>query len=713
MNLSSGIKVPEKRLVNPISSNDVASDERSAAIPRVGRLRALDLGLRAFGGGGDVSLEELSTSLLRADRLADLPHALPELAGVMVTVEPLGSEEIRRRVSAGASVLIPGAEGWVVVASRAGGRVRATLVGRDTERRISWRRAAAAGEQVPSVLVMEPYLALESLSAREAGSNKPWSRLRAFVRLERSEVAALVVYAVALGGLSLAVPVAVQVLVNTIAFGSLLQPLVVLAVLLLVVLGFSGVIRVVSWYAVEIVRRRIFVRTAEDFARRLISTDAEVHDDVAARELVNHFFEVVGLQKAVGRLLLDGLGLALQTLVGMGLLAFYHPVLFAFDIVLVFALAVVVALGYGAVPTAIEESRAKYRVAAWLQTIAAHPTLFAQPSAGLAAATTADALTREYIGARRTHYRRVLRQLVGGVAVQVFAFVALLGIGGWLVMRGELTLGQLVAAELVVGVIGAGFAKVGKHLEAVYDLVASLDKVGKVVDLPSRGQVPVGDRGARAVTATGVCAHRGKGPRTRPIDLRLAADSRVRLCGAAGSGKSAWLEVLAGHRSAAAGRLELDGTPVTHRGRLLQRGWLLRPGEAVTGSVLDNLRLGDPTVDEERAWEVLRVVGLGQRIAALPGGLDARLRAGGRPLSRGESDRLCVARALVASPQLLLVDGALDGLGLPPSAERSLLDAILGPDAPWAVVVVSERAQVIEHCTEVVSLDPAEHEEAA
>ena len=60
-----------------------------------------------------------------------------------------------------------------------------------------------------------------------------------------------------------------------------------------------------------------------------------------------------------------------------------------------------------------------------------------------------------------------------------------LGLGGWLVIQGELTLGQLVAAELIVMVIMGSFAKVGKHMESFYDLLASVDKLGKLYDLPT------------------------------------------------------------------------------------------------------------------------------------------------------------------------------------------------------------------------------------
>ena len=94
-------------------------------------------------------------------------------------------------------------------------------------------------------------------------------------------------------------------------------------------------------------------------------------------ELVNRFFEIVTVQKVSATLLLDGMAIVLQTVVGMLVLAFYHPFLLGFDLVLLLLIAFVIfGLGRGAVQTAIKESRAKYAVGAWLQELARHPTAF-------------------------------------------------------------------------------------------------------------------------------------------------------------------------------------------------------------------------------------------------------------------------------------------------------------------------------------------------
>ena len=83
------------------------------------------------------------------------------------------------------------------------------------------------------------------------------------------------------------------------------------------------------------------------------------------------------------------------------------------------------------------------------------------------------------------HFRILMRQILFALGLQAVAATALLGLGGWLVIRGELTLGQLVAAELIVAAIVGSFAKLGKHLENFYDLLASVEKLGHLFDLPT------------------------------------------------------------------------------------------------------------------------------------------------------------------------------------------------------------------------------------
>ena len=166
------------------------------------------------------------------------------------------------------------------------------------------------------------------------------------------------------------------------------------------------------------------------------------------------------------RQLLDGIGLILSAVIGMAVLAFYHPWLLGFDLVMMASIAfIILVLGRGAVDSAIKESKNKYYMAAWLEDIARCPTTFRTAGGTDLALERTDRLVHEYLEARQKHFRILMRQILFALGLQAVASTALLGIGGWLVVDGQLTLGQLVAAELIVTVIVRAFAKLGKHME--------------------------------------------------------------------------------------------------------------------------------------------------------------------------------------------------------------------------------------------------------
>ena len=130
------------------------------------------------------------------------------------------------------------------------------------------------------------------------------------------------------------------------------------------------------------------------------------------------------------------------------MLAFYHPYLLTFAAVMVVLVAfLLVGLGIGGVRTSIDESYAKFDVAAWLEEIAKCPHTFRFGRGGALALERADSLADAYVMARKKHFRVVWRQTVFALMLEAVGSTVLLGLGGWLVINRQLTLGQLVAGK--------------------------------------------------------------------------------------------------------------------------------------------------------------------------------------------------------------------------------------------------------------------------
>ena len=243
----------------------------------------------------------------------------------------------------------------------------------------------------------------------------------------------ILVFSLVVGVLTLASPIAVEALVNTVAFGQYLQPVIVLALILFTFLAFAAAIRGLIVYVVEIIQRRLFVRVVEDLAYRLPRVQQQALDREYGPELVNRFFDVVTVQKVVATLLLDGIAIVLQTAIGMAVLAFYHPFLLGFNLVLLFSIGFVVfGLGQGAVTTAVRESVSKYAVGAWLQELTRSPTAFKLHGGSQFALDRADQLAIDWLIARRAHFRILMRQILFALGLQAVAATALWGwVAGW------------------------------------------------------------------------------------------------------------------------------------------------------------------------------------------------------------------------------------------------------------------------------------------
>jgi putative ABC transport system ATP-binding protein len=522
----------------------------------------------------------------------------------------------------------------------------------------------------------------------------PLSHFADFLSQHRDALWAVLLYAAALGLLSVATPIAVQALVNSVAFGSVLQPLAVLSALVLSVLVIMGVLWALKAWVVEVLQRRLFVDTVARMAFLLPRRDWNAAQALA--EPTHRYFEVFSIQKACASLLLGGTDAVLAALVGLLVLAFYHPLLLAFDVALMLAIGFIVfGLGRNGVRSAVVESTAKYRVASFLSDVERLPLAFRDEFGERFAHERLDALTGEYLNARRLHYRVVLRQLIGALALQAFASATLLGLGGYLVMRGQLTLGQLVAAELIVSLVVTALSDLSKYLETYYDLVAGVYKLDHVHELPTE---PEPGEPSRVHTTTGPAAlslidvrlNVGSRALLEHASLELSAGARSILTGPPESGKTTLLDMLYGARIANSGAVLIDGVHVQEltRATLRRRVAVVRGAEVASGTVIDNVRLGNPALGTGAVRTALDRLGLLAELEHLPDGLETRVGNGGFPLSHSQALRLTVARAMAREPGLFVLDADFSSM-----ASRTLetvLAALTRPDAPWTLIMVGD-----------------------
>lgn len=146
---------------------------------------------------------------------------------------------------------------------------------------------------------------------------RPFSRVLEILKPERRDIFIVVVFAVTVSILSLATPIAVETLVNTVAFGVLVWPVVVISLVLMVCLGVAAALKAMQVFVIECLQQRLFVRVVADYSRHIPALRLENLDRSNGPELANRFFDVLTLQKSLASLLLDGVAVLVMMVVGM------------------------------------------------------------------------------------------------------------------------------------------------------------------------------------------------------------------------------------------------------------------------------------------------------------------------------------------------------------------------------------------------------------
>lgn len=528
----------------------------------------------------------------------------------------------------------------------------------------------------------------------------PVERLFEIIKLERQDIHLLIMLTFGYGLLGISTPIAVQALVNIVTMGGVLQPLFVVSIILFTLLLLAGALYVFEAYVVELIQRRLFIRTALNTASNTQGVDISIHDDTNLVELMNQFFDISTVQKSASTLLTVGLTAFLQGFIGAIILIFYSQYFATIILIMLIFLAFIIfVLGNNATITAINESKAKYATAAGLETIAQNFYMFKFYNGLQRVRHLTNNLADTYLEKRAAHFRILLNQNIGGVILYAMIGTIMLALGGALVIKGQINLGQFVAAELIIFGVLAAFVRFISKLEHFYGLLAALDKIGELDDLPQEmlGKHQIDNRN---ISHLGACRLSfNYSPRIQPIQdvsFNLAKGESLAVLGASGAGKSTLVKIITGLKTPSIGHIKFDGNDLRQLNQNSLRNLigLANKVEVTKGSVLENILLGRSTIALSTVNLVLNELGLLEDFSNLENGLDTQLTAFGAPLSTTQLQRLMLARAIVGKPNLLIIDGLLDNL----SSEElnSVLSLLSQHKADWMLMVTTRFEHIAD-----------------
>lgn len=574
-----------------------------------------------------------------------------------------------------------------------------------------------SGQNEAVTFILYPYKSLVSDYSYEGEAlPEPMHPVRRFLRLlstEKRDITYILFYSVVIGLTGLILPVGIQYTVELISGGVFFSTIYVLIGLVILGILFTGILQIVQISLVEYLQRRVFTKAALEFAFRIPRIRMESILNNYAPELVNRFFDVITLQKGLPKFLIDLSSTGIQILFGLILLSLYHPFFVFFSLILILILFLIFWFtGPNGLRSSISESKYKYKVAQWLEELARAINSFKLAGNTDLPLHRTDGTVNNYLKYRKAHFKVLITQFSFIVIFKTAVTASLLIMGTILVVNREITLGQFVAAEVIIILILNAVEKAITYMDVIYDLFTAVDKIAQITDLPLE---KVGGFDFPTNTPAGYSLeikqlrHRYPGKSSyvlNDINLTIKSGERICIAGPGNSGKTTLTNIIAGIHNDYEGIVTINNyslrdLDIRHlRDRIAKN---ISPEDIFDGTILENITLGSPTRTVEDAVSAIRNVQLEDEINRLPEGLNTHLVSGGKGYSSSFIHKLILARCLAKRPSLVILNDFFSGLKR--QEKITLLQSVINAEARWTLLAVSNDPVIMTSCDRVVILN--------
>ena len=528
----------------------------------------------------------------------------------------------------------------------------------------------------------------------------PVKRFTRLIYNERNLLWPLYLYAALASIISLSLPLGVQAIINLIMSGRVTTSFFVLVIIVSLGYAITGYIQILQLNISELLQRRIFAKSAFEFAYRIPRMQLMALRKNYTPELVNRFFDTLTVQKYLPKVLIDFAASGFQIIIGLVLIAFYHPFLIIFGLFSVLLIAgLVYLIGPSGLKTALKESKYKYETAHWLEEIARNITTFKLAKDSEMPLEKANKHTEDYLDARGKHYKTLLVHYYSLLLFKVLIAGSFLLVGGLLVINQQMNIGQFVAAEIIVIIVLSAVEKIILNMDSVYSILTAIEKMGTVMDVPLDREgapginLPFADGLSIKLDNLSFGIPETKYNIIQKVNLDIAAGSKVLIVGKSGSGKSTLIQLIAGLYENYSGLIKVNDIPLKNISIYDYRsktGDSLAGESIFEGTLLDNITMGRE-ISVTRILEVLRQLKVMDYIEEQGYSLESMLLTGGMGLPAKMKSAIMFARSIVHRPQLLLLDETahtVDSLDYP-----TMLSAIFKSPYKRTVIGISNSTR--------------------
>ena len=295
-------------------------------------------------------------------------------------------------------------------------------------------------------------------------------------------------------------------------------------------------------------------------------------------------------------------------------------------------------------------------------------------------------------------------------AIVNLAIVAVVWFGGVRVQAGGMTQGEIIAFVNYLNQILVAMIVVANLVVIFTKAFASAARVNEVLEMHSsivnKTNQPVQDSPKICFEQVRFCYPEAGADALSDINLTIRRGQTVGIIGGTGCGKSTLVNLIPRFYEVSSGSIRVDGTDVrSYPIPQLRKKIGMVPQRAVlfSGTLRENMQWNKQDAGDEEIWQALRVAQAEEFVRKLPDGRDTRILQGGENLSGGQKQRLTIARALVGSPEILVLDDSASALDF--ATDAALRRAIADLDQEMTVLIVSQRANTVRYADQIVVLD--------